>query len=152
LGNDILRGAATSQPSVQRSVKTTELSADDAHVAVVFRVESMFCISPYIAVACEVGAQVIKRLPDQEDCAVRRCFEKLPYNRLQVMHNLWGFGEIADDSVERHLIQKGIPMLRNQMHVSQQLSGHARGWVTQLLLLLLLLLHLLGGAGYCCRI
>lgn len=117
------------------------------YVAIVFRVERMFCVSPYIAVAGEVGAQVLKRLPDQKDCAVRRCFKKLPHHRLQVVHNLRGFGEIADDSVERHLIQEGIPMLRNQMHVSQQLAGYARGWVTQLLLLLLL--HLLDGAAYC---
>lgn len=77
----------------------------------------MFGIGPHITIACKVGAQVVKRLPSKEDGAIGRRLEELPDHRLQVVHNFRSFCEIADNSIQGHLVQSRISMLGYKVHM-----------------------------------
>ena len=75
----------------------------------------MFRIAPDITVTRKICREVFQGLPDKKHGAIWRRFKELPHNRLQVMHDLGGFGKVIEDGIEGHVVEVRIAVLGHQM-------------------------------------
>ena len=88
-----------------------------------FRLVDMFLVRPNEAITRIARAQVLERLPFEDQGAIRGSLDELPLHRLQIAHNLWCFQQIADNGVNGGVARDRVAILGYEVEMRKLLQS-----------------------------